>query len=139
MTRCWRSSKARKVLALLQLLAFLPSCTSWQVQPAASPRDLVTTDRPHLVRVTRADSSRAVLSDPSVQGDTLYGAPVTSDSASALRRTGVPLSDVKEIAVRRSDPTRTTLFIVGVGIALVSALCVADEFGCGPEDTDILD
>jgi hypothetical protein len=80
-----------------------------------------------------------VLNDPSVQGDTLYGTGVASDSANALQRTGLPLSDVKEIAVRRSDPTRTTLFIVGLGVALVSALCVADEFGCGPDETNILD
>jgi hypothetical protein len=128
----------QRLCALVQLVVYLTGCTSWQVQPA-TPKELVATERPHIVRVTRSDDSRVVLNDPLVQGDTLYGAPVTSDSAAAQQRTGVPLSDVKEIAMRRSDPTRTTLLIVGLGVALVSALCVADEFGCGPDETDILD
>jgi hypothetical protein len=134
MSRHCRSSRVYAFPAVLQLIAFLTSCTNWQVQPAASPRDLVATERPHVVRVTRSDSSRVVLNDPSVQGDTLYGTPATSDTARTTARISVPLSEITDIAVRRTDPNRTTVFAVGLGITVLSALCLAESLVCEPDE-----
>ena len=139
MFQSWRSSKARTFLGVIQLITFLSSCTSWQVQPGASPNDLVTAQRPYTVRITQGDGSRVVLNDPSVQSDTLYGAPDTSHAAGAPERIGVPLSNVKEIEVRRPDPSRTTLLFVGIGVTLLSAFCLAESLICEPEKTFLFD
>ena len=130
--------ESRRLCVLLQLSVFLSACMSWQTQPV-SPTQLINDQRPSVVRVTRPDSSRIVLREPVVQGDTLIGFP-QSATADSLIRTRVPLADVQDIAILRSDPNKNTLLAAGFVIAVFSTLCfLGDAFGCGPDSaTDIL-
>jgi hypothetical protein len=119
--------------ALLQLVVFVCGCTSWQVA-SGDPASLIASQKPSVVRVTQRDSSRVVLSDPTLQGDTVYGyrqATARSDSAS---RVGLTLADVLAVETRKSDPTRNLLLGFGVAVATFSMLCLADELGCGPDE-----
>jgi hypothetical protein len=134
--RCWH--RARRLFALGQLLAFLPACTSWRVQPT-SPSDLLTSQQPSVVRITRADDSRLTLNDPTIHGDTLLGSQLRSDAGGVTERIALPLADVKEIALLRPDPTKNTLLVVGLGVVTFSVLCLADAFGCGPEESFLVD
>ena len=53
-------------LALFGIL--LAGCTHWQVQ-SVPPQQLVATQHPGKVRVTRPDSTKVVLSDPEIVDD----------------------------------------------------------------------
>lgn len=127
-----RSPTGRQLAALAQLALFLPACTSWRVEPVA-PADLIAT-KPYLVRLTLPDSSRLTLTDPVIRGDTLYGYRENADPR-AGRPDAVPVAQVREVAVRRPDPTKTTLFGVGVLVAAFSALCLADSFVCASDES----
>jgi hypothetical protein len=106
---------------------------SWRSEPV-SPAQLIATKKPPVVQVTRTDSSKVILEDPEVAGDTLYGRPQSSLEDEPADRTGIPLSGIQGIATRKSDPTKTTLLVVGIGITTFAALCAAESFGCGSQD-----
>jgi hypothetical protein len=99
----------------------LSGCMSWRSE-ALSPAQLIATRKPPVVRVTRTDSSKVVLRD-------------LNDSLGD--RTGIPLAGIHSIATHQSDPTKTTLLFVGIGVVTFAALCAADAFGCGPEEDAI--
>jgi hypothetical protein len=137
MFRLERGCARRRVVAWVQLALFLQACTSWQVEPVA-PAELVSR-KPSVVRVTLPDSSHVVLNDPVVRGDTLYGYRQNLNQALVKRPDAVPLDRVQEIAVLRSDPTKNTLLVVGLGVGAFSTLCLlADAFGCGPDEATVL-
>jgi hypothetical protein len=123
----------RRLAALAQLVAFLAACTSWRVEPVA-PADLVAT-KPYLVRLTVADSSHLTLIEPVIRYDTLYGFRQDSDQSRAKVPEAIPLNRVKQVEVRRPDPTKTTLFGVGVLVAAFTALCLADSFVCASDES----
>jgi hypothetical protein len=54
----------------LALSGLLAGCTQWQVQ-SVPPQQLVATRHPGRIRVTRPDSTKVVLTDPVIVGDTL--------------------------------------------------------------------
>jgi hypothetical protein len=99
----------------------LSGCMSWRSE-ALSPAQLIATRKPPVVRVTRTDSSKVILRD-------------LNDSLG--HRTGIPLAGIHSIATLQSDPTKTTLLFVGIGVVTFGALCAADAFGCGPEEDAI--
>ena len=113
----------RRVVGCALLAGQLWSCTSWRVSEVA-PRQLVEEQAPSRVRVTRANGTKLILANPKLQGDTLYG----SDSTGATRGAGVPLADVKQVAVRRGDGLKTVglvlgtaVVVAGVGLAIIVA------------------
>jgi hypothetical protein len=112
----------------------LSACMSWRSEPV-SPAQLIATKKPPVVRITSTDSSKLILRDPEVIGDTLYGRPQSSLEAEPADRTGIPLAGVQDIAILKSDPTKNTLLVIGVGVVTFSVLCAADALGCGPEET----
>jgi hypothetical protein len=114
----------------------LSGCMSWRSE-ALSPAQLIATRKPPIVRVTRTDSSKVILRDPEVAGDTLFGRPQSAVNDSLGDRTGIPLAGIHSIATHQSDPTKTTLLFVGIGVVTFAALCAADAFGCGPEEDAI--
>jgi len=111
----------------------LSGCMSWRSE-ALNPAQLIATRKPPVVRVTRTDSSKVVLRDPEVAGDTLFGRPESSPQDTPGGRTGIPLAGIHSIDTRKSDPTKSTLLVVGIGIATFTALCAADALGCGPDE-----
>lgn len=137
-------SSAQGAMSRFLPLTFIPAaavvalagCLSWHSE-ALSPAQLIATRKPPVVRITRTDSSKVVLRDPEVAGDTLFGRPQSPSNDSLGERTGIPLAGIHSIATHQSDPTKTTLLLVGIGVVTFGALCAADAFGCGPEENTI--
>ena len=112
-------------LVLVLLMAGTGACTKWQVQ-SASPQQLLSEHRPNKIRVSRTDQSQAVLMRPSVVNDSVYGILDEShvrldDAGSGMNRHGVreaiSLTEITEIAIRKTDPVTTSL-LVASGVAL---------------------
>ena len=120
---------ARRLCALMLLSAFPLACSTWSVQPT-TPRDLIATQHPKSVRVTRMDHTRLVIVEPEISADTMYGFAERGlrlgrgarPSDGTRSRTGIPLSDVREIAVRRTDWAKTGF--AGAAVAGVAALVI---------------
>jgi hypothetical protein len=100
----------------------LTGCTQWQVQDI-SPQQLITTEQPHRIRITRPDSSKVILSDPRIVGDTLYGTATDSRAAPAPQQ-GIPLGDIAHVSIRRGDPLATGVLIAVPAAALIGAALI---------------
>jgi hypothetical protein len=123
----------RSLCAIVQLVTFVPACSSWQVQ-STTPRDVVAA-HPDLLLVIRSDSSRATLRRPEISGDTLYGTAGPKGQRDGPRTDGIALTDVDHVAVRRSSGTKTAA-LVGVGVAAAATfavLCFTTAGVCFPE------
>ena len=123
----------RGMLGSLLVTSMLTACTSWRVEQV-SPEQLFARQRPKAVRVERADRSRVVLNTPYLVADSLvgtsWGGPtpetmtldeVGRDSGAKGQRTGVPLTDISQLAVPRTDALKTSGLILG-SIAVPFAL-----------------
>ena len=133
MRHCNRSGPARRFGHLVLLSTSLAACSSWQTQ-SVSPQQLLVTQHPGKIRVTRTDSSKVVLTDPQIVGDTLYGRDTgTGSTKSSAGREGVALGDVGHVSLRRKDPLATGLLIgvpaaalIGAGLIIRNALANID-------------
>jgi hypothetical protein len=106
------------------LTTSLAACSSWQTH-GVSPQQLLVTQHPGKIRVTRTDSSKVVLTDPEIVGDTLYGRDTgAGSSTSATGREGVALGDVGHVSLRRKDPFATGMLIGVPAAALIGAALV---------------
>jgi hypothetical protein len=129
-----RAYPAGRIAALTQLVLFVSACMTWRPEPV-SPADLMADRKPDVVRITRPDSTRLIIRDPAIEGDTLYGRPQSALGENLEPRIAIPLADVSSIATLRSDPTRSTLLGVGIAVGTFSLLCfAADAFGCGSDE-----
>jgi len=119
----------RRPIACTLLLCYLPACTSWHVENAVSPTQLISTKHPRVVRLTRADGSRMVLDQPRIAvGDSVAGVHNGVQSS-------VAVSDVTQVATPRLSAGKTIgillgLSVVAVGIAVIA--CLSDNSGTGP-------
>jgi hypothetical protein len=73
-----------------------------------SPSDLLSSEPPSKIRITRADKSRVVLHKPQLVGDTLLDGRSGHDLPAK-----VSLDEVAEVQVRRLDPVETAGLILG--------------------------
>jgi len=97
------------------IILCLTGCKTWRVEPV-TPVQLVTVERPEVVRVGRSsDSSTVVLYQPTIIGDTLRGLPTQL----AIRPVMVPLRDIRTISTRRFSLAKTLLFGLAVGGGVV--------------------
>jgi hypothetical protein len=118
------SHTARRLGALLLLSVSSLACSSWYVQPT-TPQELIATQHPPRVRITRPDRSHIVVKEPQIRGDTLYGLAehgIRIGGGVERRSIGLPLRDVEEVAVRRIDGKKTAL--AGGGVVAVVALVI---------------
>ena len=95
-------------LAALAAPAALAGCATWRPQ-GLTPTAVIQQDRPRVVRVTRADSTRVVLDSPRIQGDSILGVNHGQENA-------VALADVAYVSLRRAN-TAAGAALVGVGVA----------------------
>jgi len=101
----------RSPIALILLAGSLSGCIgsslkTWRVQPPP-PATVVTDQHPKRIRVLRADNTKIVLRNPSVIGDSL----VAVDAAD--RRFAIPLTQVKQVEVEKTDGGKVTFVVVG--------------------------
>ena len=116
MHRLTQASSTRLGL-ILQLTLCLSGCHTWRTQ-SVSPREVVETQRPQRIRVSLASQSQLTLEVPEIQGDTLFGH--VGEDPKNRKPIGLPLSVVKQVAVRQSDAGKTAVAVVlGGGAAVV--------------------
>jgi len=104
----------RSPMALILLAGSLSGCLgsslkSWRVQPPP-PANVVTEQHPKRIRVSRADSTKIVLRNPSVIGDSL----VAVDRGD--RRVAIPLTQLTQVEVEKTDGGKVVFGVVG-GVA----------------------
>jgi len=116
----------RRSIACALLLCYLAACTSWHVDlEGVSPLQLITTEHPRVVRLTRTDGSHIEIDDPQIAaGDTLTGIHNT-----LLSR--VAVSDVTEVATPRFSAAKTLGGFVGLGVVVVGIAVIACLSGPG--------
>jgi len=123
----------QQLRAPIMMAACLSACTHWQVQ-SVSPQQVLETRHPQKIRVTRADSTKVVLAEPRIVGDTLYGVGARSPRAAHQPPgEGIALADVSQVAIRRTDPAATTLLVLG-SAAVVGGVALVVFVSSLPED-----
>jgi len=112
----------------LAFLLLLPGCHTWRPVALAPNTGFATDNRVRVERRERstnsvvasgdgsapASSARVVLHGAWVDGDTLFGW-----HSGRSTRHGVAVADVRRAEERRLSAGRTTLLVVGVGLAIV--------------------
>jgi hypothetical protein len=111
-------SKLRQLVACTVLAGYLTACTSWRVQ-SLSPQQVLTAEQPTEIQVMmRSDSTRVVLTQPEVSGDSLVG--LTEDG-----RLSIPLADIASVALREGAPGKTVGLMLGLMALAAAAIEVA--------------
>ena len=106
----------RRPIACLLLLASLPACTTWHAREGVSLKELIATEHPNTVRLTRANGSHVVLEQPRVVGsDSLAGVHDGVYSSLAV-------ADVTQIATRKGSPSKTIALTAGASLLAIGAL-----------------
>jgi len=108
---------SRRPIAGALLLWFLTGCSSWHVQEGVTPEQLIATQHPHAVRVTRSDSSHITLYQPRIAG---------GDSLAGLHNgvpASVPVADITQVATSQFSAGKTIGLVAG--ITLVGAILAA--------------
>lgn len=106
-------SRLRQLVTCTVLASYLTACTSWRVQ-RLSPQQVLTAEQPTAIQVMRSDSTRVVLTQPEVSGDSLVG-------LTKGRRLSIPLTDVASVAVREGDTWKSVglwLGLMALGVAV---------------------
>jgi hypothetical protein len=115
--------RPRTCLACLVSLALLAGCQTWRVA-GPTPTEYLSKHSPDQILVLRADSSRLILLDPSLEGDTLRGFAQTGG------RPALPLSEVRSVSVRGTSWGKTLGLVGAVGAGVAVALLLGD---CGSD------
>ncbi len=129
----------RRLTCCLLLPAFLAGCSSWYVQEVG-PQQLITEDQPGKIRVTLTDGSQVVLEQPRVSGDTLMGRIASkgvtpSGEMFVSEQMSIPLSDVADVAIQKTDAGKTTALILGTVVVVGAAVVgVGYLIVCGSSD-----
>jgi hypothetical protein len=120
-------SLARASLALV-LFSTIGCAT---VQPVPNPAQFIAQKHPPVLYVTYTDNSSVPVSQPHINGDTLYG---TAPGVAGSEAVAVALHDVSEIRAPQPDHKRTVLLIVAIGaLTAGGAYTLTQVFGanCG--------
>ena len=118
----------RRPIACTLLLCYLAACTSWHVKQGASPLQLISTEHPSAVRLTRTDGRRIFLDEPRIAaGDSLVG---VHDGV----QTSVAVSDVSQVATRKFSPAKSIGLVLGLSAVVVTIAviaCLSEKSGTG--------
>lgn len=136
---------SRRLAGAFLIAAQLLACTGWHAEGVA-PAPYIADRHPDQVRLLLSDGTKAELSHPAIIGDSVVGtsqritkstqpggnpykppAPLASESA----RQAIALTEVQQVAVRKTSAGKTALF-VGVLLAPVVAAVIAVATWDGP-------
>ena len=130
-------SRARVSLALV-LLSTIGCAT---VRPVVNPADFIAQTHPKVLYVTYTDNSSVPVSQPRINGDTLFG---TAPGQAGVEAVAVPLHDVARIRAPQRDRKKTVALIVAVGALtaggvysltqVFGASCTSNSFHCQPSE-----
>ena len=106
-------------IVLAALVTSLGACTTWSRRPVAAPGE----DRFFATaRVTRGEEPPILLDSVTVGRDSVVG----TERAGARARVAIPVSEVRMVEARRSDPVGTVMVVV-VPILAAVVLWASDE------------
>jgi len=116
---------ARRPIAYLLLICYLPACTTWHIERGISPARVIANQRPDSIRVTRTDSSRIVLVQPNF---------AAGDSVTAIHngyRARLALSDITQIETKRFNAGATVagVFLVSMGAVAIMVTAFKGMWG----------
>jgi len=121
--------RRRCTATLLLLVLQGTACQAWHAEDV-TPQEVLATDQPTHLRVTRTDGKQFVLQHPVLRGDTLEG-------VSQLGGYGIPLplrialTDVRQVATRGFSSDRTVVLLIALGAVVGGAVAVA--YAIAPE------
>lgn len=107
---------AQRVLGILCLVAFLPSCTTWQTySPGPTPLD-------DPIRITTHSGGKLVLESPTVEGGVMVG-------MSHGARFEIPLDSIAGYETQVSSAAHSAGLMLGIGAltALVASAIIASQ------------
>ncbi|MGH9894543.1 MAG: hypothetical protein ACREA0_21700 [bacterium] len=123
-------SSTRRSLAVAAVViaaALLNACTAWRTA-TLEPQRFTSEKSPKQVRVTLVDSTRFEVRHPVIVGDSLIW--MVRKSPAETSRQAVALGTIRSVQIHGTDPTLTTLLVVGlVGLSAISVHCGAPP-GC---------
>ncbi len=125
MTGCRGGTQWSRMIALLLLVTYLPSCvvSSWHAQTAPVP-EVIASERPDRVQVTLSGGGKVELYAPAVTGDSLIGYPSWRKESNA--RIAIAIRDIQGAAISKPDGGRTLLLTgFGLGVIVLLAALVA--------------
>ena len=102
----------------IMMATCLAACTTWQVQPAPTS-SVLTKYAGKEVRVTTVGGQRIQIRQPTISSDSIIGRGRDTTAVA------IPLQEVREVAVKRTNIARTTFLIVGMGAVAGAAALVA--------------
>ena len=99
---------------------------------------MLTEEQPKKIRVTLTDGSQMEIEHPRVSGDTLIGCevrgrrrcPSDPSAVQTFQQVNIPLSDVTDVAISKTDAIKTgglivgTVLVVGAAVLAVGYLIV---------------
>ena len=123
-----RSKLSSRRFSMLAMILPLWGCVTWRSYELA-PDTGAGKSLPHLLRATRVDSSRVILTSPFMRADTLYGQKRVRGDTIALA-----VSEIIHLERERLSLDRTLALTIGVpAMALgVTYLLVCGNNDCNP-------
>ena len=133
--------RRRGAAAMLLTTFALSACNTWVVQ-TAPPREVLQTQHEQ-VQVRTADGRKEVLNFPTLRGDRLTGlkaiAKPKGDAVlhqrqftQAFDTLTFALADVSSVALARTSPARTAVFLGAMGGIVAAVLGASGQTSAGP-------
>ena len=113
------SGPCRRATVLLLIAACGSGCHVWRAVPGVSA-SITEGRRTSPLRITRKDGSQVIVQQPAIRDDTLFGRTRRNQSSADEMR--IPLSDIREVATRRSSVWRTVVLTAGVTTGVFVAM-----------------
>lgn len=124
-----QGSTARRLVAAL-LLLMTTACQTW-VPTTMSPGNLIASEAPSQVRVTRPDGDVVTIKEPVMRNDSIVSG---AEPEGPVELAGVPALEASYIEVRRLNTGKTLLFAAAaIAIAVGwTAVAAGTRGGGGP-------
>ena len=126
------TSPRSSLILLAGLTPLAQACHNWQVQRVTPATLLTAPSPPSRVRFRLEDSTRVILLEPRLAGDSVQGLLAANGKRESR---SVPVRAINEVAVRRFSPGKTAGLVAAsaAGLFAVAAIGCAMEGGCGPD------
>lgn len=117
-------------LSALMLASTLQGCTAWHSRPFERAM-FEAKMPPDEIRVTLAGGRKIDLWSPYLLGDSLIGTDPSLPKGidQPIMRVSFPLTEVREVAVKKTAPGRTTLLALGIGVGVLLVIAAAASSG----------
>jgi hypothetical protein len=90
-----------------------------QISPAA---ETVNAHPENGLRVIRVDGTQMDIETPRISGDTLFG--IVRGGSDGDSSVAIPLVEVRSVAVKRIDGTRTAILVAAIGVSALATISV---------------